>query len=507
MPLLSFEQITKSFFGVQVLHKVSFTLEKGQILGLIGENGSGKSTAMNILGGVHQPDSGRMRLDGVDYAPLDPRQALARGIAFIHQELNLFENLSIEENIFIGGFPRILGRLPLIDRRSIRRCTRALLDLVEIKDPPGTLVGSLSQGERQLVEIAKALNTAADLIIFDEPTTSLTRREVEKLFGIIRRLKAQGIAVIYISHVLSEVQRLCDEIVVLRDGAVVGQGTRAEMPVERMIPLMVGRNIDSLFPPRTHTPQTTPVLEVAGVSQPGIVKDLNFFVRSGEIVGLAGLMGSGRSETARILFGLDPHGSGDIRMSGASLAGCRPEQRMDLGMAFLTEDRRAEGLLMNAPIADSLGLPNLGRYATKAMGWIDRHRLLADSAEMARRVQLNTTELSETLARNLSGGNQQKVVLGKWLMRRPSLFILDEPTRGVDIGARHEIYKIIDQLVMDGAGVLMISSEMEELIGMCDRILVMCYGQISGAFERDEFDEERILEAAMHRERPMTAAS
>lgn len=507
MPLLSFEQITKSFFGVQVLHNISFTLEKGHILGLIGENGSGKSTAMNILGGVHQPDGGRMRLNDEAYTPLNPRQALAHGIAFIHQELNLFENLSIEENIFIGGFPRVLGRLPLIDRRSIRHRTRELLDLVDIKDAPSTLVGNLSQGERQLVEIAKALNTDADLIIFDEPTTSLTKREVEKLFGIIQRLKAQNIAVIYISHVLSEVRRLCDEILVLRDGAVVGRGTRAEMPVERMISLMVGRNIDSLFPQRAYTPHTTPVLEVTGVSQPGIVKDLNFSVRNGEIVGLAGLMGSGRSETARILFGLDPCSSGDIRLGGVALAEHGPKRRMELGMAFLTEDRRAEGLLMNAPIADSLGLPNLGIYASKALGWIDQNRLLTESADMARRVQLNTTEISETLARNLSGGNQQKVVLGKWLMRRPSLFILDEPTRGVDIGARHEIYKIINQLVMDGAGVLMISSEMEELIGMCDRILVMSYGQISGVFTRDQFDEERILEAAMHREQALMAAS
>lgn len=506
MPLLSYERISKSFFGVEVLHGVSFTLEKGQILGLIGENGSGKSTAMNILGGVHQPDGGRMNLNDHEYAPVSPREALAKGIAFIHQELNLFENLSIEENIFIGGFPGLFGRLPLIDRRSIRRRTRELLELVDIKDAPGTLVGNLSQGERQLVEIAKALNTEASLIIFDEPTTSLTRREVEKLFGIIHRLRAQGIAVIYISHVLGEVQRLCDEILVLRDGTVVGQANRGEMPVERMISLMVGRNIDNLFPPRMSAPQMEPLLDVAALSQPGIVKNLSFSVRKGEIVGLAGLMGSGRSETARILFGLDPYARGDIRLGGVTLGKIEPGRCMAVGMAFLTEDRRAEGLLMNAPIADSLGLPNLDNYGANWLGWIDRQRLLQDSIETSQNVQINTSEISQVLARNLSGGNQQKVVLAKWLMRKPSLFILDEPTRGVDVGARHEIYKIINQLVIDGAGVLMISSEMEELMGMCDRILVMCGGQITGSFGREEFDEERILEAAMRRDHFMAAS-
>jgi ABC-type sugar transport system ATPase subunit len=507
MPLLSYERISKSFFGVEVLHGVSFTLEKGRILGLIGENGSGKSTAMNILGGVHQPNGGRMKLNDREYAPASPREALANGIAFIHQELNLFENLSIEENIFIGRFPRLFERLPLIDRRAIRRRTRELLDLVDIKDAPGTLVGDLSQGERQLVEIAKALNTEASLIIFDEPTTSLTRREVKKLFGIIHRLKAQGIAVIYISHVLGEVQLLCDEILVLRDGMMVGQAIRGEMPVERMISLMVGRSIDNLFPSRAPTPRMGPLLEVVGLSQPGIVKNLNFSIQTGEIVGLAGLMGSGRSETARILFGLDPYASGDIRLGGATLDKIEPGRCMDLGMAFLTEDRRAEGLLMNAPIADSLSLPNLDNYGSNRLGWIDQHRLLQDSIEICQNVQINTSEITQVLARNLSGGNQQKVVLAKWLMRKPSLFILDEPTRGVDVGARHEIYKIINQLVIDGAGVLMISSEMEELMGMCDRILVMCAGEITGSFTREEFDDERILEAAMRRHHAMTASA
>jgi ribose transport system ATP-binding protein len=497
MALLALEGIRKSFFGVEVLHGVSFTAESGRVLGLIGENGSGKSTAMNIVGGVHQPDGGSMQFDGKPYAPGGPRDARASGIAFIHQELNLFENLSIEENIFIGGFPRLHAYLPFMSRRQISRRTRELLDMVELAYAPGTPLGHLSQGERQLVEITKALNTDARLIIFDEPTTSLTSREVERLFAIIGRLKARGIAVVYISHILGEVLRLCDEIMVLRDGALVGNGLRDQMSIERMISLMVGRSIDQLFPPRPDRVERGPLLTVRGLTQPGMIKNVSFRVEAGEIVGLAGLMGSGRSETARILFGLDPHKSGSIELLGQTLDRATPGRCMDLGMAFLTEDRRAEGLLMSAPILSSIELTNLDRHAESHIGWIRQDTLLREADRMARKVQLSTLDIVNTLSRNLSGGNQQKVVLAKWLMRAPKLFILDEPTRGVDVGAKYEIYKIINQLVETGAGVLLISSEMEELIGMCDRILVMSNGEISGEFSRHGFNQERILEAAM----------
>ncbi len=497
MPMLSYEHISKRFFGVGVLNNLSFELEPGQVLGLIGENGSGKSTAMNILGGVHKPDSGRILLDGREYAPAGPQDALASGIAFIHQELNLFENLTIEENVFIGGFPRLHRFLPLMNRREIRRRTRELLKTVELDKAPQTIVAKLSQGERQLVEIAKALNTDARIIIFDEPTTSLTKREIDRLFAIVGRLKSQGIAMIYISHILGEVMRLADEIVVLRDGELVGSGARAQMSIERMIALMVGRNIDQLFPPREASPSHETVLEVRGLTQPGIIKDLSFDVLKGEVLGLAGLMGSGRSETARILFGLDPFRSGAIRMSGELIAAPDPGQCMERGMAFLTEDRRAEGLLMSASVFDTVALPSLARYAASPVGWLDDQRLLTDARAISQKVQISTPDIMTALSRNLSGGNQQKVVLAKWLMRSPVLFILDEPTRGVDVGAKYEIYKIINRLVADGSSVLMISSEMEELIGMCDRILVMSNGEISGEYPRSAFNQERILESAM----------
>jgi len=496
MPLLSFSNISKSFFGVPVLHDIDLTLEPGEVMGLIGENGSGKSTSMNILGGVHRPDAGEMLVDDLPFAPADPREALKRGIAFIHQELNLFSNLSIEENIFIGGFPHRHRFIPLVNRKRIGQETRRLLKLVELDAPPGTPVASLSQGERQLVEIAKALSTDARIIIFDEPTTSLTRLEADRLFAIITRLKAQQIGIIYISHNLTDVLQLSDRIVVLRDGRLIGSGARREFTVERMISMMVGRSITQLFPLRKAT-VGEPVLEVSELTQPGIIRGVSFSVRRGEVVGLAGLMGAGRSETARILFGLDPFRSGTIHVDGKPLLRPDPHKAMAAGLAFLTEDRRSEGLLMTAPIFDTEALPNLERHAGGPASWIDRPALLALAKEFSRRVQINTQAIDSVPARNLSGGNQQKVVLAKWLMRKPKVFILDEPTRGVDVGAKTEIYKIINDLVEGGCGVLIISSEMEELVGMCDRILVMSNGEISGTFERGDFNQEKILEAAM----------
>jgi ABC-type sugar transport system ATPase subunit len=497
-PLLVIEGLCKSFFGVQVLHEVGLVLKPGEVLGLVGENGSGKSTTMNILGGVHRPDRGRMTLDGAPYAPRGPRDAEAAGIAFIHQELNLFKNLTIEENLFIGGFPKLVPGLPFIDRRRVRERASELLKAIDLELAPATPVARLSQGERQLVEIAKALGADARIVIFDEPTTSLTARESERLFAQIERLKRKGIAVIYISHILSDVMRLCDRVTVLRDGHVVGGGARHELSIDKLITLMVGRTIDQIYPPRTHDlPGGTPVLEVEGITQPGIVKDIGFSVGQGEVVGIAGLMGSGRSELARILFGLDPFASGTIRIDGTPFERPSPRRAMDRGIAFLTEDRRAEGLLMDAAIAENVALASLPRFATGLARLLERTRLGDEVDRTARDVQVNAKDFVTTLAKNLSGGNQQKVVIGKWLLRGPRLFILDEPTRGIDVGAKYEVYKIINRLAAEGTGVLMISSEIEELIGMCDRILVMSHGEIRGEFPRARFDREAILRRAM----------
>jgi ABC-type sugar transport system ATPase subunit len=495
--ILRIEGLSKSFFGVEVLHGVGFALHEGEVLGLVGENGSGKSTTMNILGGIHQPDSGTVTLGGRPYRPARPRDAQDAGLAFIHQELNLFENLSIEENLFISGFPQYGRRLPLIDRRQIRKRTAEMLEMVDVRYPPSTPVSRLSQGERQLVEIAKSLSFDAKIIILDEPTTSLTRRETEKLFAIMERLRDQGIGLIYISHILGDVLRVCDTIQVLRDGYLVGGGPAAEQNIDGIIGMMVGRTIENLFPPRDTRPQEAPALEVEGVTQRGVVKDVSFTLRKGEVLGVAGLMGAGRSELARIVFGLDEFESGTIKVDGAPLETVTPELCMARGIAFLTEDRRGEGLMMDASVSDNTALASLRAYAAKLTGWIGRGRLDDDVAEVSRRVQVNTTDYRNTLVKNLSGGNQQKVVIGKWLLREPKVFILDEPTRGIDVGAKFEVYKIINQLVAEGTAVLFISSEMEELIGMCDRILVMHRGEITAIHDRHDFDSERILETAM----------
>jgi ribose transport system ATP-binding protein len=496
--LLKISGLNKSFFGVQVLRDVGFELTSGAVLGLVGENGSGKSTTMNILGGVLTRDSGRVELAGVDVAPSNSRDALALGIAFIHQELSLFPNLSVEENIFLDHFPRRMHGLPFIDRRALREQAKNALDLIDLQVSPATPVMRLPQGERQLVEIAKALTRQARLIIFDEPTTSLTARETERLFEIIGRLRAQGISIIYISHILGDVLRLCDDIVVLRDGRVVGEGPRADFTIERLVTLMVGRSIDRLFPEREPAPgPNSAALFVRKVSQPGVVKDVSFDLRLGEVLGVSGLMGSGRSELARILFGLDPYSEGEIRVGEHTLSPLSPREAMDKGLAFLTEDRRGEGLMMEASIANNIVLPSLVERSSGFMHWLRPAALGQAARDVAERVRVNAKAIDRTAVRTLSGGNQQKVVIAKWLLRAPTIFILDEPTRGIDVGAKYEVYKIINQMVAGGAAILFISSEIEELIGIADRIMVMGRGEVRGFFERTNFDREAIMKAAL----------
>jgi ribose transport system ATP-binding protein len=492
--LLEIEGLTKSFFGVTVLENVAFALDRGEALGLVGENGSGKSTSMNILGGVHQPTSGTMRLEGAAYAPANPKAAMAAGIAFIHQELNLFPNLTIEENLFIDAFPH-RGMLPFIDRARIRRRSEELLAQVDLGHKASTPVSRLSQGERQLVEIAKALSRNAKLIIFDEPTTSLTRPEVERLFAIIARLKARNIGIIYISHALEDVMAVCERVTVLRDGHVAGGGRTTELDLQKIISMMVGRSIDAIYPERTVAPGSEVALRVEGLSQPGVAENITFRLRTGEVVGLAGLMGAGRSELARMLFGLDPFARGTIEVGGRILAEPTPASAMEAGVAFLTEDRRGEGLVMDFSISDNIVLASLKDMAG-ALGLLDSGRISRAAREMGASMHLSTTKVDETLVKHLSGGNQQKVVIGKWLRRRPRLFILDEPTRGIDVGAKQEVYRIINRLVEGGSAVLLISSEIEELIGLSDRILTITRGELTGEFARPDFDREAIMTAA-----------
>ncbi len=495
--------ICKSFAGVPILRNVNITVPTGHTLGLVGENGAGKSTLMNVLGGNLRPDSGQMRFNGRPYTPRDPLDATRQGIAFIHQELNLFPNLTIGENLFLTSFPETRS-LPLIDRRALRQKTADLLSQVGLAHSPDTLVERLSAGERQLVEIAKALSIEARLIIFDEPTTSLGTREAEKLFELMGRLRQQGISLIYISHTLSDVLRQCDDIVVLRDGEVVGAGPRNEFTAERMISLMVGRNLDQLYPSRKQrnfeSETGSPVvLEARHLTQPGIVRDICLALHRGEVLGLAGLMGAGRSELARILFGLDPCDRGELRLNGETISRSTPRRRIQRGLAFLTENRREEGLCRKAAIADNIALASLRQHAHSPLRLLDCGGLRQTIQAIRHSVRLTPSARDEVPVETLSGGNQQKVVLAKWLLVRPNVLILDEPTRGIDIGAKFEIYQLIHEQADQGAGVIVISSELEELIGICDRILVMSHGEIRAEQRRAEFDRERILAAAFGR--------
>lgn len=499
-PVLEFDAVSKAFIGVPVLKDISFALPAGRTLGLVGENGAGKSTLMNILGGNHPADAGAMRLAGQPYAPRDPRDAARQGVTFIHQELNLFSNLSIAENLFLTSFPRT-GRWSIIDRPRLHQGAAALLEQVGLGLPPETRVEKLSAGEQQLVEIAKALSVDARVIIFDEPTTSLTNQETDRLFTLIGTLQKRGISLIYISHNLDHVLRLCDDIVVLRDGELVGSGPRAEFTPDRMVSLMVGRSITQLFPQRPTAPAVEPLLEVRRLSQPGIVAGIDFTLHRGEVLGLSGLMGSGRSELARILFGLDPCASGEIRLCGTPIRPS-PRQNIQRGLAFLTENRREEGLCLEASIADNIALVTLPAQSNRPLGWLNGEGIRRAVAEIWQAVRLTPTARDSAPVKTLSGGNQQKVVLAKWLLAKPSVFILDEPTRGIDVGAKSEIYQLVNDLSARGSGVLVISSEIEELIGLCDRILVMGRGEIRDELRRPEFDRGRVLASALGARKP-----
>lgn len=509
MPRLAVEGLNKAFSGGQVLYDVSFEAYSGEVLGLVGENGSGKSTTMNILAGVLTRDSGRMLIDGMPYSPRNRRDADGAGVSFIQQELSIFPNLSAAENLFLGRFPYHSAGVPLISRSKMRRRAKELLRGVDLDFDPDAAASKLSPGERQLLEIARALGTDSRIMIFDEPTTSLTQRETERLFEIIDRLRLSGVAILYISHNLEDVLRISDRIVVMRGGRVMLRAPSKTLSAHDLVIEMVGHSIATLFPERkqltvqdadgelvSNPVSTPPVLEVEKVGEPGVVHEITFQVHEGEIVGLAGLMGAGRSELARILFGIDPHIRGTIKLRNRSLLPGDIGARIDAGMALLTEDRRHEGLMMSASVAENMALAALPTFARGLGGQIHRKPLMDALQRLASRLNIKSGRLLSVAVRTLSGGNQQKVVLGRWLLRKPALFILDEPTRGVDIGAKEEIYRLLVSMADQGMAVLVISSEIEELTGLADRILVMCRGEIHRQFVRSEFDRELILKAA-----------
>jgi ribose transport system ATP-binding protein len=493
-PLLELVGIRKSYPGVLALDAVSLSVAPGEVIGLVGENGAGKSTLMKVLGGVVAPDAGLIRTDGVERGALSVQDAMAAGIAFVHQELNLFENLDVAANVFIGREALVGGFLKLVDTRALRQRVVPLLERLGCDFGPDALVEDLSLAQRQLVEILKALSLDARLVIMDEPTSSLTITETERLLGVIAALKAHGVGVIFISHRLGEVERCADRVVVLRDGSVAGELDREHITHAAMIRLMIGRDLKERYVAPASPPGPA-VLEVVGArtrSHPGRTVDLS--VRGGEILGLAGLVGSGRTELAQALFGIDRLLAGTVRVDGVAVAPGRPRAAIERGLYLVPEDRKRSGLLLDVSVAENISLPDLRSYAP--------HLLVSAAAERAgaerhkRSLGIRVPDVS-TAAGLLSGGNQQKVVLAKWLAMRPRVIVLDEPTRGIDVGSKNDIYVLLRALADSGVAILMISSDMEEVIGVCDRIAVMHEGRIAGQLERAQFSEENVLGLAV----------
>ncbi len=477
--LLEVRGVEKSFPGVRALSGVSFEAHAGEVHALLGENGAGKSTLIKIMSGVYQPDVGRILVDGRETRLASPDDARRAGIATIYQELLLFPELTVAENIFLGHAPKAtFGR---IDRAAMRERAETLLASLEIDDlPPDELVGALSVGNRQRVEILRALSYDARVLIMDEPTAALTEADVTRLFDIVRRLKSRGVAIIYISHRLDEIFALADRVTVLRDGAFVGTRGIGATNVGELVHMMVGRRIDVLFP-KIDVPLGEPVLEVRALMCRPMTKSVSVTVRAGEIVGLAGLVGSGRSELAQTLFGVTPAEGGEIRINGKLVSIRSPAEARTLGIAYVPEDRGTQGLVRPMSVLHNFSLASLTKLTR--FGFIDRaaERRLAEAA--VKQFDVKTSSLDEVAGR-LSGGNQQKIVLGKWLANHPRLLILDEPTRGIDVGAKAEIHRLMGELAKTGVAILMISSELPEVLGMSDRVLVMREGRIVAEFAR-----------------------
>jgi ribose transport system ATP-binding protein len=491
-PLLEMSGITKRFPGVVALADVSLHLRRGEVLALTGENGAGKSTLIKVLGGAHVPDGGQIRVDGQAVRFRSVRDAKQAGIALIHQELMLAPNLDVAGNVFLGNEGGSLGLLRPLRRQAMWKATAALLQRVGLVHPPETPVARLTVGEMQMVEIAKALAQNARIIIMDEPTSSLTAGESEKLFQIIRQLRSEGIGIVYISHRMEEVLDLADRITVLRDGRNVGDLQRAEATHEKIVALMVGRELSAhYFPERPEREAKETVLEVLDLLVPGAPAPVSFSASRGEIVGFAGLVGSGRTELMQALFGATPALRGSIQLEGRAFLPRRTSDAIRRGVFLAPEDRKRHGLVLPMTIAENTSLPAINRYSR--LGFLDRARERRVAEAEVARFRVKTPSVHHRVV-NLSGGNQQKVVLGKWLAMAPKVLILDEPTRGIDVGAKAEIYRHMAALADEGLTILMVSSEMEEVLGMSDRVVVMRERRIVGVLPRAGLTAERIAQ-------------
>ena len=493
-PLLAVEGISKSFPGVRALQDARLAVMPGEVLALIGENGAGKSTLMKILGGIYTADAGTIRIDGQPVTLTGVKDAERHGIVLIHQELNLAEHLDVAANIFLGREPTILWPLSIIAPRIYPEAQR-ITERLGLKVSPRTRVADLTVGQQQLVEIARALSLKSRLLILDEPTSSLTATETELLFQVLRQLKAEGISMIYISHRLPEVNQIADRVTVLRDGKNAGELSRAEISHDNMVRLMVGRELQQFYE-RQHpgdTSRRTPVLEVRDLRWQTNQPPINFKVFPGEIVGMAGLIGSGRTELAETIFGVRPRVSGQVFVDGDRVKIRRPADAIEAGIFLIPEDRRLHGLILADSIKHNISLPSLEKVSF--LGLIRGQREFELAESMAERLRVRAPGVEQTVGL-LSGGNQQKVVLAKWLTRVARSIIFDEPTRGIDVGAKREIYALMDQLAKTGLGLLMISSDLEEVLGISDRVLVMHEGRLAGSLPRAELSEVAIMNLA-----------
>jgi len=494
-PLLEVKGVSKAFPGVQALDNVDFEAYGGEVVALLGENGAGKSTLMKILSGVYQPDSGEIWLNGSIIHPQDPHQAQELGISIIYQEFNLTPNQSATTNIFLGREIKnkgIWGKLGFVDYNQQKKIARELLDKVGSHVNVNDIIRNLSVAEQQMVEIAKALAVDAKVVIMDEPTSALGKEETATLFRIIENLKSQGLAVIFITHRLEEVFEIADRIIVFRDGKRVGGLRINEATPDKIISMMVGRDLDRSAVRQTHSSQEV-IFEVRNLTRKGVIDNVSFSLKRGEILGLAGLVGAGRTETARAIFGADPMDYGEIYVEGKLAEIKSPVDALKYGIALVPENRQTQGLVLIHSVERNIMLPNLSNLANKGFIKVQKSRQVVN--EFVSKLNVRTPSIQQRVM-NLSGGNQQKVVLAKWLASNPKVLILDEPTRGIDVGAKAEVYAIMNELVKQGIGIIMISSEMPEILAMSDRILVMCEGKVMGILDRAEATQEKIMTLA-----------
>lgn len=493
MNVLEMNNISKSFPGVKALNKVNLSVKPGTVHVLMGENGAGKSTLMKCLFGMYSIDEGNVKIEGMDVKLMDVRDGMEHGIAMIHQELQPIRMMSIAENIFLGRYP--LKRSGLIDHDRMYKESNLLLKEVGLDIDSRTLMDKLTVSQMQSVEIAKAISQNAKIIIMDEPTSSLTNREVDTLFEIIDKLKKQNIAIIYISHKIDEILTISDEITILRDGQYVGTWPASEMDNNSIITHMVGRKLKGLFPPKTNKVSDEVVLRVENLTSPNPLsfKECYFEVKKGEVLGVGGLVGAQRTELMEAIYGMRDVQQGLIKVHGEQVLIKRPQDAIDLGLALVTEDRRTNGIFGVLSVKDNVVISSLDNYMN--YGLIDRKKTEKITEESIKSLNIRTPN-QDAKIQNLSGGNQQKVILARWLANNPEILILDEPTRGIDVGAKYEIYEIINRLAEEGKSIIMISSEMPELLGVSDRIMVMCEGRVSGFLDGKTATQESVMDLA-----------